>query len=109
MRSLSQAAMPSISASWLSKVLIVGAGPLKTEMVPLRVTETRSGTISVFNGPAPTINTFDSQDAEIEGIAAWLKERIGNGLQPEEIGVFVRSEAQIPRAKAALDAAGLAY
>ena len=40
---------------------------------------------------------------------AWLKERLGNGLQSEEIGVFVRSEVQIPRAKAALEAAGLAY
>ncbi len=73
------------------------------------ITETRSGTISVFNGPAPTIETFDSQESEIEAVAVWLKERLDNGLQPEEIGVFVRSEAQIPRAKAALEAAGLAY
>ncbi|HBG74917.1 MAG: DNA helicase [Chloroflexi bacterium GWB2_49_20] len=73
------------------------------------ITETRSGTISVFNGPAPIIETFDSEGSEIEAVAVWLKERLDNGLQPEEIGVFVRSEAQIPRAKAALDAAGLAY
>jgi superfamily I DNA/RNA helicase len=38
-----------------------------------------------------------------------LKEQLDGGLQPEEIGVFVRSEGQIPRAKAALEAAGLAY
>ena len=73
------------------------------------ITETRSGTISIFNGPAPTISTFDSEEAEIETAATWLKERLGNGLQPEEIGVFVRSEAQFPRAKAALEAAGMGY
>ena len=73
------------------------------------ITETRSGTISIFNGPAPTIETFDTETSEIEAVAVWLKERLDDGLQPEEIGVFVRSEAQIPRAKAALEAAGLAY
>ena len=42
-------------------------------------------------------------------MAALLKERLGDGLQPEEIGVFVHSDAQIPRAKAAQDAACLAF
>jgi superfamily I DNA/RNA helicase/mRNA-degrading endonuclease RelE of RelBE toxin-antitoxin system len=73
------------------------------------LTETRSGTISIFNGPAPIIETFDSEESEIEAVAVWFKERMDNGLQPEEIGVFVRSEGQIPRAKAALETAGLAY
>lgn len=73
------------------------------------ITEPRSGTISVFNGPAPTIETFDTMALEIEAVAVWLKERLDYGLQPEEIGVFVRSEEQIPRAKAALEAAGLSF
>lgn len=72
-------------------------------------TETRTGTVSVFNGPTPTIETFDDQETEIEAVAVWLKERLDEGLQPEEIAVFVRSEAQINRAKAALDAAELHY
>ena len=71
--------------------------------------ETRSDTISVFNGPNPTIETFDSQETEIEAVAAWLKERLDDGLQPEEIGIFVRSKAQFPRAEAALQAAEFAY
>jgi len=71
--------------------------------------ETRSDTISVFNGPAPTIETFDTPQSEIEAVATWLKERLDNGLHPEEIGIFVRSEAQFPRAKAALQAAEIAY
>ena len=73
------------------------------------ITETRRDTISVFNGPTPTIETFDSEASEIEAVAVWLKERLADGLAPEEIGVFVRSDAQIPRAKAALEAAELAY
>lgn len=73
------------------------------------IAETRHGTISIFNGPAPTILVFNSEEAEIEAAATWLKQCINNGLQPEEIGVFVRSEAQISRAKAALEAANLAY
>jgi len=73
------------------------------------LSETRNGTVSVFNGPAPTIETFDSPQSEIEAVAAWLKERLDNGLRPEEIGIFVRSEAQLPRAKSALQAAELTY
>jgi superfamily I DNA/RNA helicase len=72
-------------------------------------TETRKGTISVFNGPIPTIETFDTTESEIEAVAAWLKGLIADGLAPEEIGVFVRSDAQLPRAKSALEAAELSY
>lgn len=71
--------------------------------------ETRKGTVSVFNGPAPVIETFNDSNDEIEAIAAWVKEQTDNGLSPEEIGVFVRSEAQLPRAKSALEAAELPY
>lgn len=73
------------------------------------ITETRHGTISVYNGPNPTMEVFENETSEIEAAAVWLEECIDNGFQPEEIGVFVRSEAQLPRARAALDLAGLAY
>jgi len=73
------------------------------------LTESRSDAISVFNGPAPTMEIFLTPEAESEAVATWLKERVDNGLQPEEIGIFVRSEAQLPRAKAALEAAELTY
>lgn len=72
-------------------------------------TETRQGTISVFNGPLPVIETFASPEAESNAVAVWLQERLAEGLQPEEIGIFVRSEGQLPRARAALDSAGIAY
>ncbi|MCC7164320.1 MAG: UvrD-helicase domain-containing protein [Anaerolineae bacterium] len=73
------------------------------------LTETRSGTISVFNGPAPSIETFESSEAESKAVAMWIKARLADGLQPEEIGIFVRSEGQLPRAISALDSAGTAY
>ena len=35
-------------------------------------TEDRRGTVSVFNGPEPFVQTFDAPDVEIEAVAAWL-------------------------------------
>jgi superfamily I DNA/RNA helicase/mRNA-degrading endonuclease RelE of RelBE toxin-antitoxin system len=73
------------------------------------VTEKRNETISVFNGPTPIIETFETQEAEIEAVGQWLRDRISDGLEPEEIGVFVRSQAQLPRAGSAIESAELAY
>ncbi len=71
--------------------------------------ETRRGTVSVFNGPAPSIQVFDSQDAEGSAVAAWLGDRVKEGLAPHEIGVFVRSNAELERAQAAVATAGLPH
>ena len=73
------------------------------------ITEGRGGTISVFNGPTPTIDAFETAAAEIEAVSRWLADRIKDGIEPEEIGIFARSEAELPRAKAAIEGAGLAY
>jgi len=70
-------------------------------------TETRSGTISVFNGPRPTIAVAGSIDDEINMVASWIGERTEGGVKPHEIGVFVRSPAELDRAKSAVEAAGL--
>lgn len=70
-------------------------------------TEERRGTTSVFNGPAPMINSLGSPEAEAETVAAWLKARLNEGLKPHEIGIFVRSEAELDRARSAVKAAGL--
>jgi superfamily I DNA/RNA helicase len=69
--------------------------------------EERGNTISVFNGPDPVIEICDSQDAETKIVAEWLKQRQAEGVHPQEIGVFVRSEAQLPRARGAVKASGL--
>lgn len=64
--------------------------------------EDRRGTVSVFNGPAPVIAIVDDADEETQLVAMWINDRIAEGIQPEEIGLVVRTEAQLPRAHAAL-------
>ena len=70
-------------------------------------TEDRRGTVSVFNGPAPDIKVVGSIDEERAAIVERLRGWLDEGLEPHEIAVFVRSEAEVPRAKEAVDAAGI--
>ena len=69
--------------------------------------EERRHTVSVFNGPAPEIRTFGTEAEESEAVGSWLRTLTAGGVQPHEIGVFVRSSEQVPRAMAAVSAAGL--
>jgi superfamily I DNA/RNA helicase len=69
----------------------------------------RSDTISMFNGPPPTIQTFKSENEEITAVGRWIAERAKDGLLPHEFGVFVRSGKQLNRAQAAVVAAGVAF
>ena len=71
--------------------------------------ENRGGTISVFNGPKPTISVLDSPEAEIEAVSAWLEKRMGDGVLPHEIGLFIRSSAELNRARTATEKAGQPY
>ena len=72
-------------------------------------TEARAGTISVFNGPEPTILICRSVDEESKGVANWLTNLTRRGLKPHEISVFVRSGEQAERANAAVKRAGLKF
>jgi superfamily I DNA/RNA helicase len=69
--------------------------------------EERRHTVSVFNGPARQIRTFVSETDESESVAAWLRALAADGVHPHEIGVFVRSSDQVPRAIGAVSGAGL--
>ena len=69
----------------------------------------RRGTVSVFNGPSPTIRVFGTIDGEVGAVAAWLKDRNSEGVAPHEIGIFVRSKAQIERAKLAANRSGMPF
>jgi len=71
--------------------------------------EDRRGAISVFNGPSPIILALENQTEEINTVGKWLKERVNERLAPSEIGVFVRSVAELDRACAAVENAGLTY
>ena len=61
--------------------------------------ENRRDVISVFNGLEPEVKTFADAHQETEGVAAWVREIIEDGITPEEIGIFVRSNSELPRAR----------
>ncbi len=71
--------------------------------------EDRSDTVSVFNGPPPVIRTFKDEGAEISAVGNWITECAEAGILLHEIGVFVRSEAQLDRARAAVEESGLPF
>ena len=70
------------------------------------VVEERKGTVSVFNGPEPRIVVAQDEAAETTAVADFIKEALGQGIAPREIGVFVRAPDLLLRARAAVQAAG---
>lgn len=72
-------------------------------------TEDRRGTVSVFNGVPPIIKGFKSSEDEILAVSQWLRERADDGISPHEIGVFVRSDNELERARAAVEKSGLPF
>jgi hypothetical protein len=71
--------------------------------------EERRGTVSVFNGPSPTIQVLDSIEEERTAAGTWLSARGDEGVAPHEMGVFVRSAAELDRARAVVAGAGLKF
>ena len=73
-------------------------------------TEERRGTVSVFNGVPPEIRVLDSPEDEIAAVANWLSAlKTTENILPHEIGVFVRSSAQLERASKAVEKARLLF
>jgi len=68
--------------------------------------EERFGTVSVFNGPEPVVTIHPTAAAEIEAVAKWIGEAVTAGILPSEIGVFVRTSNELPRARAAVQSSG---
>ncbi len=73
------------------------------------ISEGRRGTVSMFDGPPPLVTLCADADAEAEVVGGWIAERLSEGCQPHEIGVFVRSEAELRRARLALKRAGARF
>lgn len=73
------------------------------------IDEKRSDTVSVFNGPPPTIKTLKSKADEVAAVATWLSELLKAGTLPHEVGVFVRSDEQLGRATAAVETTGTPF
>ena len=71
------------------------------------IEDVRAGTISVFDGPEPEIIIATDPKQEGAMIANLLKSALAEGILPGEIGIFVRSSAELVRARSAANAAGL--
>jgi len=82
-------------------------GPVVTDVDG--ISDDRTDTISVFNGPPPTIQTLKSEDEEIATVGAWIAEHARAGIAPHEFGLFVRSTDQMDRAQAAAKKAELPF
>jgi len=72
-------------------------------------TEERGDTVSVFNGPTPAIRVLTTQNEEIKTVSDWLSAHLKAGVAPHEFGVFVRSAAELDRARAAAQEAGISF
>ncbi len=72
-------------------------------------TEERKGTISVFNGAPPTIQVLTSVEEECVTVGEWLAARKSDGILAHEIGIFVRSQAELDRARAAVGKSGFSF
>jgi hypothetical protein len=69
--------------------------------------EIRKGTVSVFEGPEPLVRLYRTPEEERKGVVDWIKARLKEGVEPHEIGIFVRSQAELVRARAAAEEAGV--
>lgn len=69
----------------------------------------RRDTVSVFNGPPPLIQILKTEKEESKAVSAWLSDRMKIGVAPHEVGVFVRSQAELPRAREAVENAGMPF
>jgi superfamily I DNA/RNA helicase len=69
--------------------------------------EEREGTVSVFNGPVRVVKLFDTTDEETLVVSHFIKDAVHDEIKPDEIGLFVRTRAALPRARAAVTNAGL--
>lgn len=68
--------------------------------------ESRRGTVSLFDGPVPAIKLFQNEAEEATAVGAWIADRLREGCAPEEVGILVRSQGEIARARAAVKAGG---
>ena len=61
----------------------------------------------MFDGPPPLFQACPDSDHECRVVSAWIRDRINEGCRPAEIGVFVRSDAEISRGRQAVKLSGV--
>jgi superfamily I DNA/RNA helicase len=64
--------------------------------------ESRRGTVSVFNGLEPEVAAYPTIEEEATAVGEWIARRIQEGTLAHEIAIFVRSDAQLDRAREAI-------
>jgi hypothetical protein len=66
----------------------------------------RRGIISVFDGPAPEVKALANVGAEADTVRQTVESWLGDGIAPQEIGLFVRTPQLVTRARAAIAGLG---
>lgn len=56
------------------------------------VEESRLGVTSVFEGPMPRIEDFDTRTQEMEALSVWISEVLESGVAENEIAILVRTD-----------------
>jgi superfamily I DNA/RNA helicase len=72
-------------------------------------TEERSHTVSVFNGPVPELLVLNNQAEELARVSEWVAARAKEGVAAHEFGIFVRSVAELDRARSAGQQSGIPF
>ncbi|MBB6182390.1 3'-5' exonuclease [Pseudorhizobium flavum] len=67
----------------------------------------RKGTVSVFDGVDPTLVLAPTQQDETVAAAAFLERLLSDGIGLNEIGMFCRSNQELPRVAQAAELAGI--
>jgi hypothetical protein len=73
------------------------------------VADLRTDTVSVFNGPNPSVRICANGKEEQETVTEWIAAILKEGISAHEIGLFVRSHTELSRARNAATAAGMKY
>jgi DNA helicase II / ATP-dependent DNA helicase PcrA len=61
------------------------------------------------SGPEPTVAAFENAEREVKALVAEVGRLVRAGVDPDEVAVLVRTNAQIPPLEEALAAAGIRY
>lgn len=71
------------------------------------IEDERNGTVSIFNGPTPSIEIHPTTEAEAKAGEDTLRLWVNEGIEPGEIGIFFRDESQIGHVGQIVELAGL--
>jgi DNA helicase-2/ATP-dependent DNA helicase PcrA len=64
--------------------------------------------VGSFCGPVPSVTAYDDDQAEAEGVATAVAAQLASGIEPNEIAVLYRANAQSAPVLSALAARGIA-